>query len=529
MASNGEDERPTPEELPVVRKLVDESVEESMYIEDSSMYNAEDAVAAAPTTTMQAVAEDTSLEGEDLIDLDQYEVDEVNESPAVDGETEEEAEEVDYVEDNVHTTKETEEVEAPVADDVVEEEAPVADDVVEEEARAADGVVEEEARVADGVVEEEVPAADDEVLRDVDDTVVKEEPQEENVEPPQPEKKVLVPKIAPERIFEDYVPAQASDERPAQPLKVVKPPKRTFDEAIVDIIEPSQTLDTQDTDDDGEERDVEQQGGTFEDEIESKKAGGLAFPRDPKQQRFIYWSAAALFFMIVVFLGAIVGGSNKKSVDDLLPETNATAVSPLPQDTKTKAPTTAPTPGPTMDPLMNVLFPISGPRLLEPNSPQSRAFNYIQAEGFSNNDEKTTQRYAAVTIMASLTDGDIPGFVSAQECTWEHISCDLGRITGISMTHLGLTGSIPPEISSLSELTMLDLSENSIQGSLPQEMFDLENLHEVYLNSNRLTGSIPRWIRSANKLEVLFLGQNSLFGDIPDDFPFSLSKFQRHA
>ena len=57
-----------------------------------------------------------------------------------------------------------------------------------------------------------------------------------------------------------------------------------------------------------------------------------------------------------------------------------------------------------------------------------------------------------------------------------------------------LTGSIPPEIGNLTNLTYLYLHENQLTGSIPTEIGNLTNLSFLYLNDNQLSGLIPESI-----------------------------------
>ena len=65
------------------------------------------------------------------------------------------------------------------------------------------------------------------------------------------------------------------------------------------------------------------------------------------------------------------------------------------------------------------------------------------------------------------------------------------RVTKVLLSNENLSGSIPPELGALSELTHLNLSSNSLTGDIPRELGGLSNLQEIRLSGNSLTGCIP--------------------------------------
>ncbi|XP_028107408.1 putative receptor-like protein kinase At3g47110 [Camellia sinensis] len=78
------------------------------------------------------------------------------------------------------------------------------------------------------------------------------------------------------------------------------------------------------------------------------------------------------------------------------------------------------------------------------------------------------------------------------------------------------TGSIPPEIMSLSSISAaLSLAHNALTGSLPLEVGSLTNLGYMDVSYNKLSGPIPNTLRNCLSLEWLHLEANSFEGEIP--------------
>ena len=80
-----------------------------------------------------------------------------------------------------------------------------------------------------------------------------------------------------------------------------------------------------------------------------------------------------------------------------------------------------------------------------------------------------------------------------------------------------MTGSIPPEIGSLSDLRRLDIPGNRLRGAIPPEIGNLERLWWLNLGSNQLTGEIPPELGRLSNLQGMYLGSNQLSGPIPSE------------
>ena len=92
-----------------------------------------------------------------------------------------------------------------------------------------------------------------------------------------------------------------------------------------------------------------------------------------------------------------------------------------------------------------------------------------------------------------------------------------GRVTRLQLARDGLTGSIPPELGSLTELTSLDLSGNTLTGGIPPDLGGLTELERLFLYGNRLSGEIPSELGGLASLTRLYLQDNQLSGGIPPE------------
>ena len=91
------------------------------------------------------------------------------------------------------------------------------------------------------------------------------------------------------------------------------------------------------------------------------------------------------------------------------------------------------------------------------------------------------------------------------------------RVTRMSLAEKGLSGEIPSELGSLSNLTLLRLNENQLSGNIPAALGRLSNLRELHLDDNRLSGEIPPELKALSNLTHLRLNGNQLRGEIPSD------------
>ncbi|KAK6914364.1 Leucine-rich repeat [Dillenia turbinata] len=103
-------------------------------------------------------------------------------------------------------------------------------------------------------------------------------------------------------------------------------------------------------------------------------------------------------------------------------------------------------------------------------------------------------------------------------CKWSGVNCDgSGRVTTINLASQSLSGSLPSDLNSLSQLRTLSLQQNSLSGPLPS-LSNLTNLQEAYFDSNNFT-SVP-----SSCFSNLISLQNLSLSDNPDLAPWSISE-----
>ena len=91
------------------------------------------------------------------------------------------------------------------------------------------------------------------------------------------------------------------------------------------------------------------------------------------------------------------------------------------------------------------------------------------------------------------------------------------RVTGLSLRQRRLSGTVPPELGKLAELSSLDLNGNRLTGEIPAELGRLSKLAALHLYDNRLQGRIPPELGQLTNLGQLFLYGNRLEGTIPSE------------
>ena len=80
-----------------------------------------------------------------------------------------------------------------------------------------------------------------------------------------------------------------------------------------------------------------------------------------------------------------------------------------------------------------------------------------------------------------------------------------------------MSGTIPVELSNLTNLTHLEVSNSLVTGSIPPELGSLINLIYLDLTHSPLSGVLPPELGNLTNLQIFHIGEgrNSLYGSLP--------------
>ena len=131
--------------------------------------------------------------------------------------------------------------------------------------------------------------------------------------------------------------------------------------------------------------------------------------------------------------------------------------------------------------------------------------NDLNVNGSIPTDLSNLSNMEVLSLRGNNLTGTIPSELSS-----------LSNLTALSLGRNSLTGAIPPELGSLSKLEMLRLDNNQLSGTVPAELGSLSNLITLLINNNRLSGDIPSELGNLDTLTFLGLAGNQFTGCIPE-------------
>ena len=99
---------------------------------------------------------------------------------------------------------------------------------------------------------------------------------------------------------------------------------------------------------------------------------------------------------------------------------------------------------------------------------------------------------------------------------WYGVSTDTSeRVTRLNLGRNQLSGHIPPELGSLTNLLQLNFVANQLSGTIPPELGNLSNLQRLSLGANKLTGEVPLELGNLSNLMYLVLGRTHYLDNRP--------------
>lgn len=179
-------------------------------------------------------------------------------------------------------------------------------------------------------------------------------------------------------------------------------------------------------------------------------------------------------------------------------------------------------------------------QLATPGTPQNHALNWLaNVDRAKAGSPFLEQRYAlAVFFYSTSTDyshirpesdwRDQESWMTKKGiCIWYGVECQAAEegprfdgnaaVTALKLADNKVGGSLPSELSALTDLVTLDLSQNALTGSLPKSLSTIKSLRYLMLRDNGLKGAIPKDFANFENLRELHLGQNELEGKIPNE------------
>uniref|UniRef100_A0A166CWW7 non-specific serine/threonine protein kinase n=1 Tax=Daucus carota subsp. sativus TaxID=79200 RepID=A0A166CWW7_DAUCS len=113
-------------------------------------------------------------------------------------------------------------------------------------------------------------------------------------------------------------------------------------------------------------------------------------------------------------------------------------------------------------------------------------------------------------LMSSLSPSPPGWSPSKSYCQWQGINCDDSKqhVTAINMPSKSLSGSLPSQLSSLSQLKTLALQNNNLSGSLPS-LANLSSLEQVFLGDNAFSSIPPDFFVGLSSLQSFSISENN--------------------
>ncbi len=176
--------------------------------------------------------------------------------------------------------------------------------------------------------------------------------------------------------------------------------------------------------------------------------------------------------------------------------------------------------------------------LEDPNSPQSQALAWLSTVSVSVVDNISTnfalEQYASAVLYfstnangANWNEENSLFNDSNSICDFNNgassfvavgsITCNGASVQSVQLVNNGLSGTLPWELSLLSNIEHLDLSENELRETIPTEFSRMTAMTFLALYENSLTSTLPSELGMLTNLEAFIFDQNQLTGSLPTE------------
>ncbi|XP_076919234.1 probably inactive leucine-rich repeat receptor-like protein kinase At3g28040 [Bidens hawaiensis] len=104
-------------------------------------------------------------------------------------------------------------------------------------------------------------------------------------------------------------------------------------------------------------------------------------------------------------------------------------------------------------------------------------------------------------------------------CSWKFITCNpvTGKVTGIALDELSLSGKVGKGLEKLQNLKVLSLADNNFTGNINPDLSLLANLEQLNLSRNGFSDRIPGSLMNSGTIKFLDLSENLLSGPVPEE------------
>lgn len=130
-------------------------------------------------------------------------------------------------------------------------------------------------------------------------------------------------------------------------------------------------------------------------------------------------------------------------------------------------------------------------------------------------DDRIRQRFGLASLFFEIKTNGPPllwenDIMLENECEWTGITCDSeGKVEFLDIRHMQLKGTLPAQLSLLTELKRLQIFDNKFRGDIPAEFQALTKIRGIELGDNEYTGTIPSNLFLMTTLNFLHMDFNN--------------------